>query len=130
MRIRKTGISPRYFNNLLTALFSTAFTTYRHVHYIAPIIASLPFGSGIFLVFKSVFIYLVIAYRPIAASALALNSTMRLTFAAVFPLFAHPMYVRLGAVGATALLAGLATLMTPLPYVVSLHAIYMIDGLC
>ncbi|KAF8707047.1 hypothetical protein AX14_013060 [Amanita brunnescens Koide BX004] len=99
------------------SLFSTAFTTYRHVHYIAPIIASLPFGSGIFLVFKSVFIYLVIAYRPIAASALALNSTMRLTFAAVFPLFAHPMYVRLGAVGATALLAGLATLMTPLPFI-------------
>ncbi|KAK2463907.1 hypothetical protein APHAL10511_004079 [Amanita phalloides] len=100
-----------------TSLFCLAFTTYRHVHYIAPIIASVPFGAGIYFVFKSVFTYLVTAYRPIAASALAANSTLRTSFAAGFPLFAHPMYARLGAVGATALLAGLATLMTPLPFI-------------
>lgn len=61
--------------------------------------------------------YMIIAYRPIAASALASNSFMRSTFAAVFPLFAPAMYNRLGTVGATALLAGLTTLMLPLPYV-------------
>jgi hypothetical protein len=42
---------------------------------------------------------------------------MRATFAAAFPLFADVMYQRLGTVGATALLAGLCTLMAPLPYV-------------
>lgn len=94
-----------------------AFTTYRGVPWILPILGSIPFGTGIYFVFDSVFTYLVTAYRPIAASAMASNSFMRSTFAAVFPLFAHAMYRRLGTVGATALLAGLTTLMAPLPYV-------------
>ena len=59
--------------------------------------------------------YLVVAYRPIAASAMASNSAMRSSFAAAFPLFASQMYAALGTVGATALLAGLATAMAPLP---------------
>lgn len=65
----------------------------------------------------SVFTYLVTAYRPIAASALASNSAMRSTFAAVFPLFATFMYEGLGTVGATALLAGVMTLTVPLPFI-------------
>ncbi|KAG1728568.1 major facilitator superfamily domain-containing protein [Suillus lakei] len=98
-------------------LFWLAFTTYPQVHWIAPIIASVPFGSGIYFVFTSTFTYLVTAYRPIAASAMASNSALRSAFAAVFPLFAGAMYNSLGTVGATALLAGLATIMAPLPFV-------------
>ncbi|KAG1763905.1 major facilitator superfamily domain-containing protein [Suillus placidus] len=98
-------------------LFWLAFTTYPQVHWIAPIIASVPFGSGIYFVFTSTFTYLVTAYRPIAASAMASNSALRLAFAAAFPLFAGAMYNRLGTVGATALLAGLATIMAPLPFI-------------
>ncbi|KAG1763907.1 major facilitator superfamily domain-containing protein [Suillus placidus] len=98
-------------------LFWLAFTTYPQVHWIAPIIASVPFGSGIYFVFTSTFTYLVTAYRPIAASAMASNSALRSAFAAAFPLFAGAMYNRLGTVGATALLAGLATIMAPLPFI-------------
>ena len=98
-------------------LFWLAFTTYVSVPWIVPIIASIPFGTGVFYVFTSVFTYLVTAYRPIAASAMAANAAMRMTFAAVFPLFAGAMYDRLGTVGATALLAGLTTLMAPLPFI-------------
>ncbi|TFY64358.1 hypothetical protein EVJ58_g2689 [Rhodofomes roseus] len=98
-------------------LFWLAFTTYRGVPWIVPIIASVPFGTGIVFIFTSVFTYLVVAYRPIAASAMASNSALRSTFAAVFPLFAGQMYDRLGTVGATALLAGLTTLMAPLPFI-------------
>ncbi|KAH9476477.1 Efflux pump atB [Psilocybe cubensis] len=98
-------------------LFWLAFTTYKAVHWIVPIIASVPFGTGIYFVFTSTFSYMVTAYRPIAASAMAANSAMRSSFAAVFPLFAGAMYHRLGTVGATALLAGLMALMTPLPFV-------------
>ncbi|TFY76597.1 hypothetical protein EWM64_g7414 [Hericium alpestre] len=96
-------------------LYWLAFTTYRHVHWIVPIIASIPFGTGTYFVFTSVFTYLVVAYRPVAASAMAGNSAMRSSFAAGFPLFASQMYARLGTVGATALLAGLTTLMAPFP---------------
>ncbi|EIM85985.1 MFS general substrate transporter [Stereum hirsutum FP-91666 SS1] len=98
-------------------LFWLAFTTYPHVHWIVPIIASVPFGMGTYFIFTSVFTYLVVAYRPIAASAMASNSFMRSCFAAGFPLFATAMYHRLGTVGATALLAGLTTVMAPLPFI-------------
>ncbi|PPQ97319.1 hypothetical protein CVT26_006637 [Gymnopilus dilepis] len=98
-------------------LFWLAFTTYKGVPWIIPIIASIPFGSGIYFVFTSTFTYLVTAYRPIAASAMASNSAMRSCLAAAFPLFAGQMYHRLGTVGATALLAGLMTILAPLPFV-------------
>jgi hypothetical protein len=80
-----------------------------------PILASIPFAAGVYFVFTSVFTYLVTAYRPIAASAMASNSAMRSSFAAAFPLFAGAMYHRLGTVGATALLAGLTAIMAPFP---------------
>jgi hypothetical protein len=59
--------------------------------------------------------YLVVNYRPWAASAMASNSFVRSCFAAGFPLFAGAMYKTLGTVGATALLAGLCAVMAPLP---------------
>lgn len=99
----------------VSGLFWFAFTTYPAVPWIVPIIASVPFGAGIYFVFTSTFTYTVTAYRPIAASAMAANSAMRSTFAAVFPLFSRAMYDRLGYVGATALLAGLTAVLAPLP---------------
>ncbi|KAL4061760.1 major facilitator superfamily domain-containing protein [Scleroderma yunnanense] len=99
------------------SLLWLAFTTYSNVHWVAPIIASIPFGSGIYFSYASTFTYLVTAYRPIAASAMASNAAMRCAFAAAFPLFAGAMYNRLGTVGATALLAGLTALMAPLPFI-------------
>ncbi|KAF7975148.1 hypothetical protein HWV62_10315 [Athelia sp. TMB] len=96
-------------------LFALAFTTYAAVPWPVPIVASIPFGAGMYLVFTSTFTYLVTAYRPIAASAMAANSALRSSFAAGFPLFAGAMYGRLGTVGATALLAGLTLVMAPLP---------------
>ncbi|KAJ3536252.1 hypothetical protein NM688_g6864 [Phlebia brevispora] len=99
------------------SLYWLAFTTYPHVHWIVPIIASALFGIGILFCFTSMFTYLVTAYRPIAASAMAANTFTRCASAAGFPLFARQMYDRLGTVGATALLAGLTTLAAPLPFV-------------
>ncbi|PSS18916.1 hypothetical protein PHLCEN_2v3176, partial [Hermanssonia centrifuga] len=97
------------------SLYILAFTTYRHVHWIAPMIASIPFGIGICFVYTSTFTYLVTAFRPMAAAALTGCAIMRTSFAAGFPMFSNAMYARLGTVGATALLAGLMTLMVPLP---------------
>ncbi|PCH42083.1 MFS general substrate transporter [Wolfiporia cocos MD-104 SS10] len=98
-------------------LFWLAFTTYKGVPWIVPIIASIPFGAGMYFIFTSVFTYLVIAYRPIAASAMTSNAALRCSFAAAFPLFANAMYDRLGTVGSTALLGDLTTLMAPLPFI-------------
>ena len=97
------------------SLFWLAFTRYKHVHWIAPIIASIGFGTGFLLCFTSTFTYLVSAYRPMAASSMAANAFVRSAFAAAFPLFAGQMYTALGTVGATALLAGVMTIAAPLP---------------
>ncbi|KAG8773057.1 hypothetical protein FRC16_005489 [Serendipita sp. 398] len=69
------------------ALFWFAFTTYPSVHWVVPIIASVPFGFGMVLAYSSTFTFLVDAYRPYAASALAANSFMRSALAGAFPLF-------------------------------------------
>ncbi|KAI0283760.1 major facilitator superfamily domain-containing protein [Russula brevipes] len=99
------------------ALLWLALSTYRSVHWVVPVLASVPFGTGTYFIFTSSFTYIVVAYRPVAASALACNATMRTSFAAAFPLFAAQMYRALGTIGATLLLAGLTTAMAPLPYV-------------
>ncbi|KAG8737111.1 hypothetical protein FRC10_008578, partial [Ceratobasidium sp. 414] len=91
-------------------LFWMAFTTPKSVHWIVPILGSIPFSTGTVYVFTSVFTFLVVAYRPYAASAMAGNSFLRSAFAAIFPLVSGPMYKRLGTVGATALLAAFHTL--------------------
>ena len=96
-------------------LYCIAFTTFSSVHWIAPIVSSIPFGVGICYVYTSVFTYLVTAYRPMAAAALTGNAVMRTTFAAAFPLFTVQMYHGMGTVGATAFLAGIMTVMAPLP---------------
>ena len=96
-------------------LFWLAFTTYRGVHWIVPILATVPFGTATYFIFASSMTYIVDAYRSVAAEALTCNAAMRTIFAAAFPLFAGQMYNKLGTVGATALLAGLTTVMAPLP---------------
>lgn len=99
------------------ALLWLALSTIRGVPWIVPVLASVPFGTGTYFIFTSSFTYIVVAYRPVAAIALACNTTMRTSFAAAFPLFAGQMYRALGTVGATLLLAGLTTAMAPLPCV-------------
>lgn len=96
-------------------LYIMAFTTYQNVHWIGPIIGSVPFGIGVCYVYTSTFTYLVTAFRPMAAAAMSGSAILRSCFAAGFPMFANSMYDRLGTVGATALLAGLTTVMAPLP---------------
>lgn len=97
------------------SLYWLAFTSYPYVHWIVPVIATAFFGAGFMLCFSSTFTYLVAAYRPMAASAMAANAFLRSVFAAAFPLFAGQMYTQLGADGATALLAGVMTVAAPLP---------------
>ncbi|KAI0277126.1 MFS general substrate transporter [Russula aff. rugulosa BPL654] len=99
------------------ALLWLALSTHNGVPWIVPVLASVPFGTGTYFIFTSSFTYIVVAYRPVAAIALACNTAMRTSFAAAFPLFAGQMYRALGTIGATLLLAGLTTVTAPLPFV-------------
>ncbi|KAK9472958.1 major facilitator superfamily domain-containing protein [Dipodascopsis tothii] len=98
------------------AIFWFAFTQYKSVPWIVPILSGVPFGFGMLLVFSGVFTYLVEAYRPFSASALAANGFMRSSFAAAFPLFSIQMYNKLGYTWASALLGFLSLGCLPFPF--------------
>ncbi|KGO50466.1 hypothetical protein PEX2_037830 [Penicillium expansum] len=98
-------------------LFWFGWSSTASVHWIMPIIGSVFFGLGVFLVFQGVITFLVDAYPLYAASALAANAFLRSSFAAAFPLFGIQMYEALGYQWATSLLAFLTVAMLPLPYI-------------
>ncbi|KAG8202445.1 FLU1, partial [Candida africana] len=106
-------------------LFIIAWTSYSHIHWIAPIIGSAVYGSGTILVFNSIFAYTVEAYRLYAASAMATNSLTRSVLSCIFPLFGLQMYKGLGIQWATTLLALFACLMIPIPFLFFKYGEYL-----
>ncbi|KAL9640120.1 MAG: hypothetical protein Q9204_000837 [Flavoplaca sp. TL-2023a] len=80
-----------------TSLFWFAWTITPSIHFMVPLVGSIPFGFGFVLVYISTQNYLVDAYTIYAASVLAANTLMRSTLGAAFPLFTHqciPFVVR------------------------------------
>jgi hypothetical protein len=76
----------------------------------------IPFGCGMILSFIATVNYLVDAYTRYAASTLAANVVFRASVGAVFPLVSKYMYASLGTLGASMLVAGLATAVAPVPF--------------
>ncbi|CAI7621111.1 unnamed protein product [Penicillium pancosmium] len=102
---------------ITVGLFWFGWSSTASIHWIMPIIGSVFFGLGVFLVFQGVITFLVDAYPLYAASALAANAFLRSSFAAAFPLFGVQMYEALGYQWATSLLAFLTVAMLPFPYI-------------
>lgn len=94
-----------------------AFTVYPQVHWIVPIILIIPFGTSVVLCFTSTFNFFIQTYRPYAASALSSNSFMRGALSAGLPLASRPMFKAMTNTGGLAFLAGVMTLLAPVPCV-------------
>ena len=94
-----------------------AWTCTPNVHWIAPIIAGLPFGAGNAFVFIYASAYLVHSYDIYAASALAGNAVLRSAMGATLPLAGPSMYATLGANWAGTLLGLLEAICIPIPFV-------------
>ena len=94
-----------------------AWTCTPNVHWIVPIIGSIPFGGGNALVFIYASSYLVHAYDIYAASALAGNAVLRSIMGATLPLAGPAMYSSLGANWAGTLLGLLEALCIPIPFI-------------
>ena len=92
-----------------------AWTSFRFVHWIVPIIASAFFGAGIYIVILAVLNYVVDSYQTYSASSLAGVILIRNLVGAGFPLFASQMYHKLGLEWASTLLAFLSLLFVPIP---------------
>lgn len=98
-------------------LFWFGWSARPDVHWILPILGTVWFSVGAFLLFNSVLNYLGDAYPDYAASVFASNDLMRSSFGAAFPLFATAMYHRLGVGWASSLLGFLAVAFVPIPFV-------------
>ena len=100
------------------SLFWFAWTARKDVHWMVPIVATIPFGMGNMLVFCSCVLYLIDTYGPLGgASAAAANGLLRYVLGAVFPLFTVQMYKRLGIDWATSLLGFITIALLPIPWV-------------
>lgn len=100
------------------SLFWFAWTARSSIHWIVPVIASVPFGTGNLLVFITAVMYQLDSYGPLmGASAMAANGILRYIFGAVFPLFAVQMYEALGVGWATSLLGFVTLALMPLPWI-------------
>ncbi|GAO13646.1 uncharacterized protein UV8b_01730 [Ustilaginoidea virens] len=97
-------------------LFWFAWTNSASVDWIVSILAGVPFGFGMVLVFLSIMNYLIDAYTVFAASVLAANSVLRSLFGAAFPLFTTYMYGNLGIHWASSIPAFLALACVPFPF--------------
>ncbi|QSS51348.1 polyamine transporter 1 [Histoplasma capsulatum var. duboisii H88] len=87
------------------------------IHWIAPILAGIPFGMGNTGVFIYASNYLTFSYGVYAASAMAGNSVMRSVLGGVLPLAGPAMYAKLGPNWASTLLGLLEVMIIPIPFV-------------
>lgn len=87
-------------------------------HWIAPILALLPFGIGIVGVWQPIQAYIIDAFAEYAASALAAFTVFRSIVAAFLPLAGPRMYGALGLGWGNSLLGFIALAMIPVPLVI------------
>lgn len=97
-------------------LFWLAWTNGPNIHWIASIMASVPFGFGMVLVVISSVNYLIDSYVIYAASVMAASSVLRSLFGAAFPLFTPYMYRNLGIHWASSIPAFLTLASVPFPF--------------
>ncbi|KAJ5654897.1 MFS multidrug transporter [Penicillium lividum] len=96
-------------------LFWWAWTSDPSINPWPQIIAGVPTGAGILMIFLQGMSYIIDVYESNANSALAANTFVRSWLGAGFPLFASAMYHNLGVNWATTLLAFLTLAMIPVP---------------
>ncbi|KZL64739.1 MFS multidrug transporter, partial [Colletotrichum tofieldiae] len=94
-----------------------AWTSNPNIFWLAQVLAGIPIGMGILLIFLQGQTYIIDNYLMNANSALAANAVVRALFGAGFPLFADAMYNRLGVAWATSVLGFLAVGLFPVPIV-------------
>ena len=126
---------------LPAGLFWFAWTSNPHITWVPQVLAGIPIGAGVFLIFMQYvhpscsplvlpphltlrntdttrnrgLVYIIDVYLMYANSAIAANTLVRSLAGAGFPLFATPMFLNLGVPWATSLLGFLTLAMVPVP---------------
>ena len=98
-------------------LFWFGWTSDPGVSWVPQVIAGVPIGMGILVIWMQGLNYLIDVYLMFANSAISANTLIRSTVGAAFPLFATAMYHKLGVSWASSLLGFLSVAMIPIPVV-------------
>lgn len=80
-------------------------------------LAGIPYGMGVEIIFMALTSYLSDGYGTLTASALASAAITRSILGALLPLLAQPMYARLGVTWASSLLGFVTLAMAVVPFV-------------
>ncbi|KAK6077977.1 transporter [Seiridium cupressi] len=97
--------------------FIYGWTAQYRVHWIVPMIAHIPIGLGIQLIFFSIQVYLIDAFTIYAASAIASNTVVRSMFGAFLPMAGLPMFSGLGLGWGNSCLGFIALIMIPFAFI-------------
>lgn len=97
-------------------LFWFGWTSRPEIHWIVPIVGTVWFTAGAFLLFNAVLNYLADSYPTQTASVMAGNDFSRSMFGAGFPLFATSMFRKLGLGWASSLLGFISIAFIPIPF--------------
>ncbi|KAF9506442.1 hypothetical protein BS47DRAFT_1374116 [Hydnum rufescens UP504] len=101
---------------LPTGMFWFAWASSPSVHWIVPILAGVPFGASMAILFAAIVSYLIDTYTIYCASALAANVLLRSILATVFPLFTPSLLAAVGPQWGSTIFACLALICTPIPF--------------
>jgi len=96
-------------------MFWFAWTSSPNITWVPQVIAGIPIGAGVLMIFLQGLNYIIDVYLMYANSAIAANTLIRSTFGAGFPLFATAMYHTLGVNWATSLLGFITAALFPVP---------------
>ncbi|CAF9934364.1 hypothetical protein IMSHALPRED_009678 [Imshaugia aleurites] len=98
------------------SLFWLGWSARPTTHWIIPMLAGIPYGMGVEIIFMALTSYLSDGYGTLTASALASAAIMRSILGALLPLLAQPMYGALGVSWASSLLGFVTLAMAVLPF--------------
>ncbi|KAJ9632057.1 hypothetical protein H2203_000458 [Taxawa tesnikishii (nom. ined.)] len=100
-----------------TGLWWFGWTADPSIHWAVPTVAAGFIGAGFNTIFQQCINFLVDTYKLYAASAVSANTFLRSLLAAGLPLAARPMFNNLGVGPAMSILASVATLALPIPFI-------------
>ncbi|KAJ5900686.1 Citrinin biosynthesis cluster MFS transporter mrr1 [Penicillium subrubescens] len=96
-------------------LFWFGWTSDPNIHWAPQVIAGIPIGLGILVIFMQGLNYIIDVYMMFANSAIAANTLIRSALGGAFPLFATQMYTNLGVDWASSVLGFITIAMIPIP---------------
>ncbi|KAI5966193.1 uncharacterized protein KGF55_000502 [Candida pseudojiufengensis] len=86
------------------------------VHWIVPVLGTVPIGVGLIAIFLPCLIYLVDCYIFYSASAIAANTFLRSSFGGIFPIVSKQLFENLEIKWASTLIGCISAILVPVPF--------------